>query len=508
MSRLNMELNLKTVSNSVNSREKYAADLEQALSVAGVGWYNIKYCLVLALFLISALIETMGYAYLLPAAKCDLKMSDAQRGIIASLPYIAVVVTSFPWGYLVDTRGRKTMIIYSSVLCGTFGILSAFMPELISFTTCKFLASICMACPAAAPYTFIGEILPQKHRDLALSITNAMQTLGSALVPLLAWGIIPLPFRAEFGVYAFRSWRLLVIVYSSFFIISACLMSFGPESPKYLVSQGKYDEALAVIETMYAANKGKLKDEFPIKVLKIVEDSKREKVGFITSLKVQSLPLMRPPYAKWMALNGFLLFGVFSTLNGLYMWIPDILNRVLSEGRDGVTACEVIAQRLNETQEAEICNDSIDQVTFFVNAIASLSCAIISLLVSSTLKIIGKKVLLVLVYFILGSFCISINFIRTSMVFAVLLSALQMVAVAVGPVNAYAVEIFPTHLRGMAVSLAIMLGRIGSILGTNLAGILINATCETTFYFFGGLLLVCGFMAFLLPKAESKICCF
>ncbi|XP_061729826.1 synaptic vesicle glycoprotein 2A-like [Cydia pomonella] len=503
-----MELNLKTVSNSVDSREKYAADLEQALSVAGVGWYNIKYCLVLALFLISAIIETLGYAYLLPAAKCDLEMSDAQRGIIASLPYLAVVVTSFPWGYLVDTRGRKTVVIYSSLLCGAFGILSAFMPELISFTTCKFLASICLACPAAAPYTFIGEILPQEHRDLALSITNAMQTLGSALVPLLAWGIIPLPFRAEFGVYTFRSWRVLVIVYSAFFILAAFLMTFGPESPKYLVSQGRYDEALEVLETMYASNKGKSKAEFPIKVLKVVEDSKKEKVGFFTSLKVQSLPLMRPPYAKWMALNGFLLFGVFSTLNGLYMWIPDILNRVLSQGRDGVTACEVIAQRLNETHEAAVCDDSIDQLTFFVNSIASLSCAFISLLASGTLKIIGKKVLLILVYFILGSFCISINFIRTSMVFAVLLSAMQIIAVAVGPVNAYAVEIFPTHLRGMAVSLAIMLGRIGSVLGTNLAGLLINASCETTFYFFGGLLLVCGFMAFLLPRAKSKICCF
>ncbi|XP_063360173.1 synaptic vesicle glycoprotein 2A-like isoform X2 [Cydia amplana] len=502
-----MEVNLKTVSNSVDSSEKYAADLEQALSVAGVGWYNIKYCLVLALFLISAIIETMGYAYLLPAAKCDLEMSDAQRGIIASLPYLAIIVTSFPWGYLVDMRGRKTVVIYSSFLCGAFGVLSAFMPELISFTTCKFLASVCMACPAAAPYTFIGEILPQKHRDLALSITNAMQTLGSALVPLLAWGIIPLPFRVEFGVYTFRSWRVLVIVYSSFFIIAAFLMTFGPESPKYLVSQGRYDEALAVLETMYAANKGKSKTEFPVSC-DFVEDSKKEKVGFFTSLKVQSLPLMRPPYAKWMALNGFLLFGVFSTLNGLYMWIPDILNRVLSQGRDGVTACEVIAQRLNETHEEAVCDDSIDQLTFFVNSIASLSCAVIALLVSCTLKIIGKKVLLVLIYFIMGSFCISVNFIRTSMVFAVLLSAMQIVAVAVGPVNAYAVEIFPTHLRGMAVSLAIMLGRIGSVVGTNLAGLLINASCESTFYFFGGLLLVCGFMAFLLPRAQSKICCF
>lgn len=34
-------------------------------------------------------------------------------------------------------------------------------------------------------------------------------------------------------------------------------------------------------------------------------------------------------------------------LNGLYVWLPDVLNRVLTGDGEGLTACEVIAQRLN-----------------------------------------------------------------------------------------------------------------------------------------------------------------
>lgn len=94
-----------------------------------------------------------------------------------------------------------------------------------------------------------------------------------------------------------------------------------------------------------------------------------------------------------------------------------------------------------------VCDDTIDELTFFVNSIASVACAIISLLASTTLKIIGKKALLLVIYIVMGAFCISINFITTSLVFAVLLSALQIVAVAIGPINAYAVEIFPTEFR-------------------------------------------------------------
>ncbi|XP_075974814.1 putative transporter SVOPL [Anticarsia gemmatalis] len=494
---------INTIAENVSKEDKHTADLDQALAVAGLGWYNIKYCLVLALFLIAAIVEPVGYSFVLPAAMCDLEMTSSQRGFIASIPYIGIVITSFPWGYLLDTQGRKKVLVISSLIAGVFGILSGFMPDLISFAACKFLTSLCIACPAAAPYTYIGEILPGKYRDIILSITNAMQIAGSALVPLLAWAILPLDFRIDFGAYIFRPWRLLTMIYALVFIIGALLLCFGPESPKYLVSQGKIDEALEVLRVIYAGNKRKSPEDFPIKRLVAPPDN-RKKGSFFSSLKAQSWPLLKPPFLKWMALNGFLMFGIFSVLNGLYMWVPDVLNRVMTGGGSGKTACEVIFDRLNQTttEDAE-CVDTIDTVTFVINSVANVCCAVIGIAVSSTVKIIGKKRLLVILFFLIGTFCILINFITQDMVFAVLLSSFPIMGLAIGPVNAYAVEIFPTHLRGMAVGLSMMVGRTGSIVGTNVAGILLNAACEVTFYSFGSLLLLCGFLTFLLPKSQS-----
>ncbi|XP_026752054.2 synaptic vesicle glycoprotein 2B-like [Galleria mellonella] len=493
---------VNTLSQNVDVNDKHAADLDQALSVAGFGWYNVKYCLTLALFLISAIIEPVGYSYLLPAAKCDLNMSDSQRGIISSIPYLGVVLTSFPWGYLVDTRGRKKMIIYSSLGVGGFSVLSAFMPEMISFTICKTLSAICLACPAAVPYTFIGEIIPLKYRDVTLSVTNALQIMGSGLVPLLAWGILPLDFRVDFGAYEFRSWRLLCIAYACFFFLSTFLLSFGPESPKYLVSQGKHDEALKVLQIMYAENKGKSPDTYPVKRLNMPTVNK-EKTSFLNSLKVQTLPLLKPPYFKWLVLNGFLLFGIMASLNGLYMWVPDVLNRVFSgSGGNQLTACGVIAQRVEAATDDTVCDDTIEPITFIINSISSTSCALIAVFVSVLVKFIGKKTLLIAVYFIIGTFCILINFVTEQFVFATLLSSLTLTGLGLGPVNAFTVQIFPTHLRGMAVSLTMMLGRSGSVIGTNVAGLMINAACEATFYSFGGLLILCGLLAFILPRAQ------
>ncbi|XP_014369378.2 synaptic vesicle glycoprotein 2C [Papilio machaon] len=494
-----------TVSEIVEKKNENSATLDHALHVAGLGWYNVKYCLVLALFLIGAIVEPVGYSYILPSSKCDLNITDGQRGFLASVPYIGIVLTSFPWGYLVDTRGRKKSLILSSLAAGFFVVLSAFMPDFISFTVCKFLSALCIACPAAVPYTFIGELVPLKYRDITLSVTNAMQILGSAIVPLFAWAILPLEFRVDFGAYEFRPWRLLTIMYGSLFIIAALLLICGPESPKYMISQGRFDETLDLLRMMYAKNKRKSPDEYPIKSLNTDEYVKKEKPGFFTSLKVQSVPLFKPPFLKWMALNSTIFFGIFSTINGLNVWIPDVLNRVLTGDSEGVTACEVIAQRLNSTADdfAE-CDDTLDTMTFLINSVANVTCAVIAIVVSSTVKVIGKKNLLIAVQLIIGLFCILINVVTQDILFAIFLSALPVLGLAIGPVNAYAVEIFPTHLRGMAVSLSMMIGRVGSVFGANVAGIMLNAVCEATFYFFGGFLMFCGFLSFLMPGSKKK----
>ncbi|XP_041988520.1 synaptic vesicle glycoprotein 2B-like isoform X4 [Aricia agestis] len=494
---------IKTIFESVDDVQSKEVDLDEALSIAGLGWYNLKYCAVLTLFLISIVLEPVGYSYVLPAAKCDLQMSDSHRGFLGSMPYIGVILTSFPWGYLVDIRGRKKMIILSSMAAGILGVASAFMPNLLSFTILKFLTSLFIACPASVPYTFIGEILPAKYRDVILSVSNALQITGSALVPLFAWAILPLDFRLDFGTYYFRSWRMLSVLYSCSFLISALLMLCGPESPKYLLQQGRHEESLQALRKIYAGNKNKPASEYPVKRLTMPE-SKKEKVSFVKSLKSQSVPLLKPPYLKYMALNGILLIGTFATLNGLYIWLPDVLNRVLTGSGETMTVCQVIRQRLNETHIDEVCVDQIDRMTYIINASANMTCAVVAVLLSSAVRFLGKKVLLIGMFSAIGVFVILINFVTQQVLFAILLSSIQLTAVVLGPINAFAVDIFPTNLRGMAIGLTMMIGRMGSVFGANIAGLLLNSACEITFYGFGGSLLLCALLSCLQPKTKKK----
>lgn len=56
---------------------------------------------------------------------------------------------------------------------------------------------------------------------------------------------------------------------------------------------------------------------------------------------------------------------------------------------------------------------------------------------------------------------------------------------AVTVVNASTVDLYPTNLRAMAVCVSLMMGRVGSVVGANMTGLLLDNYCEAVFSFNG-----------------------
>lgn len=84
------------------------------------------------------------------------------------------------------------------------------------------------------------------------------------IYPGLAWIIIPLPISFEFYGIWYNSWRVFLGVISLPTFIIATIGLTYPESPKFLVSQGRTDEALMILRQIYAINTGCDKSEFPV----------------------------------------------------------------------------------------------------------------------------------------------------------------------------------------------------------------------------------------------------
>lgn len=81
---------------------------------------------------------------------------------------------------------------------------------------------------------------------------------------VLAWIIIPQPWLWQMYGFKYNSWRIFLAFCSLPSLFSAISFSFFPESPKYLMSCGRYSEALEIFKNVYATNTGHNPESYPV----------------------------------------------------------------------------------------------------------------------------------------------------------------------------------------------------------------------------------------------------
>ena len=82
----------------------------------------------------------------------------------------------------------------------------------------------------------------------------AFWTLGNLIVAALAWIVIPSSIGYSTEKFSYNSWRIFLLLCSIPSFVVAILLFFLPESPKFLLSRGKNENALKVLRRMYFMN--------------------------------------------------------------------------------------------------------------------------------------------------------------------------------------------------------------------------------------------------------------
>lgn len=101
------------------------ATLDNALSQIGFGKFNYIVILLTGISLSCVFFETVSINIILPIAQCDLDLSTQQKSMLSSVGFLGIILSSHMWGFLADTKGRKSVIIPT-----------LFMASLLSFVSC------------------------------------------------------------------------------------------------------------------------------------------------------------------------------------------------------------------------------------------------------------------------------------------------------------------------------------------------------------------------------------
>ncbi|XP_073952732.1 putative transporter SVOPL [Choristoneura fumiferana] len=502
------------VANGITERKRSmdkvpaSATLDEAMLATGLGLYNILHMLLSGLILMGVIMQTLSLGYVIPAAQCDLNVGLENKGWLAALPFTAMILTSHMWGFLADTRGRRPVMMLSMLFSVILSILASFAPNLPVFAVLQFLSAVFMSGPSAVVYTYLGEFNNLHHRDKMVAFGASFVGIGTVLLPGVSWLILPLDFAWPIPWLGidYRPWRFLVIACAIPYAIGTILMFFAPESPKFHYAKGRTEECLETLKKIYAANKWTTPDHFPVKSLildpQAVMSSDRKGIGAVlSSMWDQTAPLFRKPLLKWTALTCFVQFGIFATCNGFYVWFPTILNSLANH--DGVESriCDILDAGARSASNATevVCDDTMNTETFERSIYIGLVFCSMYIVVGFLVDLVGKKAILIVILGGSGLCGIGAHLAGSQQTAVVLFAVFQMSGACIGMMNAVAVELFPTRIRAMAVCLSMMMGRLGSVVGSNLIGVFMRTNCGVSFYLFGGLLLVCCCICLTLP---------
>lgn len=208
------------------------------------------------------------------------------------------------------------------------------------------------------------------------------------LLPGIAWLVINQDWHFYIPIIdiVFKPWRLFLVVCGLPGLVSSIAFFFLPESPKFVLGQGNQDKTISILQKV---NRWNNHDAQPIEITEIYEEwesieNRRKKLenskssfSLLKSMWSQTAPLFMASHLKTTFLACFIQFNIFVTSNGMYMWFPDILNRIAANVNENpgekISLCNILYMtRLNVSAIDNVSMNESDAVRF-VHAIHRIS---------------------------------------------------------------------------------------------------------------------------------------
>jgi sugar porter (SP) family MFS transporter len=337
------------------------------------------------------------------------------KGLVVAILLAGAAVGALVAGRIADQLGRKKTILLTSAVFVVGLLLSSLAPALWVFWVSRFVIGLGVGSTSFVVPLYIGEIAPPERRGALVSLNQLSITGGILVSQLVAYGL------AGHG-----DWRFSV----GLALIPAVVLGLGvarePESPAWLVRQGREDDARTVLKTLRDSDDA-IEDE--IKTVKgIAQEERKGSVGELLDGRLRPALLLGVILAVIQQITG---------INTVIYFAPTVLEQA-GLGSSAALLALVVVGLVNVLMTV-VAIRMVDRVGRRVLLIWGMSGMIVGLLALAT------------------AFAIGIH--GGGAIFATIALAFYVgaFAVSLGPVVWLLIaEIFPLRVRGQAASIATM----------------------------------------------------
>jgi putative MFS transporter len=171
----------------------------------------------------------------------------ADAALIGSATIFGIALGTAGQGELSDRFGRRFIYQFNLLLFGIFTILGALSPNVTLLVICRVIAGLGLGAEQPLAFTYAGEYAPKAIRGRILAIVHF---IGGACVWPIGTGLV-LGFSAYFAAGDAASaayvWRGVWILIGVLALVVWVFRFTLPESPRYLATHGRGDEAIKVL---------------------------------------------------------------------------------------------------------------------------------------------------------------------------------------------------------------------------------------------------------------------
>ncbi|MDK8768195.1 MFS transporter [Corynebacterium freneyi] len=430
--------------------------------------------LVLAIVAIAILFD--GYDLVIYGAVLPTLLADPSQigaltpetaGTLGAWALIGVLVGALTAGAVGDRFGRKRVMLAASVWFSAGMAATALTTSATTFGFFRFLTGVGVGMIVATGGAIIAEFAPRGRKNLFNAIVYSGVPAGGVLASVLA--ILLLDAIGWRGLFLIGATPLL-------FLVPMIVVAL-PESPRWLVSVGRTEEALAVCERhglpqadfipAASANTASAHDATNA----TPAPAPAEKVGYAA--------LFSRTYAMGAILIGFMSFTGLLLTYGLNTWLPKIMENAGGQAKGSLLFLVVLNG----------------------GAIAG------GLAASWLADRIGAK-RVVAATFLIAALCLvalPMNLPLGVLYAAVAIAGFGTIGTQV-LVYGLTANYFGTEARAAGVAWCAGFGRIGGILGPVIGGVIIGAglSSGSALYIFAGLALVGSVLTALVPRSPAQ----
>lgn len=360
------------------------------------------------------------------------------------------VLGSFLWGWLGDRLGRRPSMLIAAMSFIATSICGSMPSFALNMVMC-FVMGLGVGGMLPIMFTIMAETIPARHRGWLLVLIGGDVAGAYIITSWLAAVLVP----------AF-SWRILWLIGFPTGILLILLSRWVPESPRFLLAQGRTNEAAAIMERYGAV------------VVRDPDVSADAESAADTGMR----QLLRPPFLGTTVTVVLLGLGIGLVTFGLQLWIPSNL-QTLGFG-------EAQANRL--LRNAALIGFPFNFLVAWLYGFWSSKGTVILVTGLTALSLFG---------FVVAGDSVVTNRV---LLYVLLVMPIWGISSVVAVFSVYSAEIFPTRLRSRGSGLAAGFSKAGGVLiialvaiavappsitGTALIGALPMALAALAVVFFG-----------------------